>query len=103
MAYGIRVALGLEYGGRVQRSGVESLVDVGEIYGRLHTTIGRVIRGKDELVELCLVALFAGGHVLLTDVPGVGKTTLARAISSAIAAEFGRIQFTPDLLPSDIS
>ena len=54
-------------------------------------------------MELCLISLFAGGHVLLTDIPGVGKTTLAKAISSSIAAEFSRIQFTPDLLPSDIT
>ena len=87
----------------MQRSGVESLVDVREVYGRLHSAVGRVILGKDEVIELCLVSLFAGGHVLLTDIPGVGKTTLARAISSAVDAEFGRIQFTPDLLPSDIT
>jgi len=62
-----------------------------------------VIVGKDRVVELCLISLFAGGHVLLTDIPGVGKTTLAKAISSPIAAEFSRIQFTPDLLPSDIT
>lgn len=87
----------------MERSSVESLVDVGEIYDRLHAAVGRVILGKDEVIELCLISLFAGGHVLLTDVPGIGKTTLARAVSSAIAARFGRIQFTPDLLPSDIT
>lgn len=87
----------------MQRSQVESLVDVREVYERLRETVRRVIVGKDEVVSLCLNALFAGGHVLLTDIPGVGKTTLARAISSSIAAEFGRIQFTPDLLPSDIT
>ncbi|MDP9424677.1 MAG: MoxR family ATPase [Actinomycetota bacterium] len=54
-------------------------------------------------MDLCLISLLAGGHVLLTDIPGVGKTTLARAISSSIAADFSRIQFTPDLLPSDIT
>lgn len=62
-----------------------------------------VISGKEGVVELCVISLLAGGHVLLTDVPGVGKTTLARAISASIDAEFGRIQFTPDLLPSDIT
>jgi MoxR-like ATPase len=82
---------------------VESLVDVGEVYEKLHTAVGRVIHDKDEVVGLCLVSLLAGGHVLLTDIPGVGKTTLARAMSSAIDTEFGRIQFTPDLLPSDIT
>lgn len=87
----------------MQRRSVENLVDVREVYERLHAAVGRVILGKDEVVELCLLSLFAGGHVLLTDIPGVGKTTLARAISSAVDAEFGRIQFTPDLLPSDIT
>jgi MoxR-like ATPase len=62
-----------------------------------------VVVGKDRVVDLCLISLLAGGHVLLTDIPGVGKTTLARAISSSIAADFSRIQFTPDLLPSDIT
>lgn len=87
----------------MQRGQVESLVDVGEVYGRLHRAVTRVIQDKDEVVDLCLVALLAGGHVLLTDVPGVGKTTLAKAISSAIAADFSRIQFAPDLLPADIT
>lgn len=87
----------------MQNRSVESLVDVREVYERLHTVVGRVILGKDEVIELCLVSMFAGGHVLLADIPGVGKTTLARAISSAIDTEFGRIQFTPDLLPSDIT
>ena len=77
--------------------------DVREVYGRLRRSIRRVIVGKDRVVDLCLISLFAGGHVLLTDIPGVGKTTLAKAISSSIAAEFSRIQFTPDLLPSDIT
>ena len=91
------------YGGRLQRGQVENLVDVGEVYGRLNQAVTRVIQDKDGVVDLCLVALLAGGHVLLTDVPGVGKTTLAKAISSAIAADFSRIQFAPDLLPADIT
>ena len=62
-----------------------------------------MVVGKDRVVDLCLISLLAGGHVLLTDIPGVGKTTLAKAISSSIAADFSRIQFTPDLLPSDIT
>lgn len=78
-------------------------MDVGEVYGRLRRVVARVVQDKDDVVDLCLVALLAGGHVLLTDVPGVGKTTLAKAISSAIAADFSRIQFAPDLLPADIT
>ena len=82
---------------------VESFVEVREVYGRLRDSIRRVVVGKDGVVDLCLISLLAGGHVLLTDIPGVGKTTLAKAISQSIAAEFSRIQFTPDLLPSDIT
>ena len=58
--------------------------------------------GKDEVVDNILICLLAGGHVLLEDVPGVGKTTLARTLSKAIECDFGRIQFTPDTLPSDV-
>lgn len=84
-------------------SKLESLVEVREVYGRLRESVRRVVVGKDRVVDLCLISLLAGGHVLLTDVPGVGKTTLAKAISQSIASEFSRIQFTPDLLPSDIT
>ena len=84
-------------------SRVESLVEVKDVYERLGDSVRGVIVGKDRVVDLCLVALLAGGHVLLTDVPGVGKTTLAKAISLSVAAEFSRVQFTPDLLPSDIT
>ena len=87
----------------MRQSNVENLVGVRDVYEKLSAEVRRVIVGKDAVVELCLTALLAGGHVLLTDVPGVGKTTLARAISSSIAAGFSRIQFTPDLLPSDIT
>src|SRR5215211_27625 len=87
----------------IQDSRVESTVEVREVYQRLLESVRKVVVGKDRVVELCLVSLLAGGHVLLTDIPGVGKTTLARAISSSLAADFSRIQFTPDLLPSDIT
>jgi MoxR-like ATPase len=86
-----------------QHDRVESSVEVREVYGRLRSSVRRVVVGKDRVVDLCLTTLLAGGHVLLTDIPGVGKTTLAKAISSSIAADFSRIQFTPDLLPSDIT
>lgn len=62
-----------------------------------------VIRGKPEAVELLLIGLCGGGHVLIEDVPGVGKTTLAKALAAAVQAEYRRIQFTPDLLPTDIT
>ncbi|GAE26633.1 MoxR-like ATPases [Halalkalibacter wakoensis JCM 9140] len=65
--------------------------------------IERVVVGKRKEVELSLVALFAGGHVLLEDVPGVGKTMMVKAIARSLGSEFKRIQFTPDLLPSDVT
>ncbi|WP_246031796.1 AAA family ATPase [Salibacterium salarium] len=65
--------------------------------------IERVVVGKREEIELSLTALLARGHVLLEDVPGVGKTMMVRAIARSVGAEFKRIQFTPDLLPSDVS
>ena len=69
---------------------------------RLKNNIASVIRGKDEVIDLCLVALLARGHLLLEDVPGVGKTTLASLLAGSINCSFQRIQFTSDLLPSDI-
>ncbi|WP_252314906.1 MoxR family ATPase [Sinobaca sp. H24] len=70
---------------------------------RVMENIERVVVGKREEIELSLTALLAKGHVLLEDVPGVGKTMMVRAIARSIGAEFKRIQFTPDLLPSDVT
>jgi MoxR-like ATPase len=69
----------------------------------LKDNIGKILVGKDRVVELALVALLCEGHLLLEDVPGIGKTTLARVIARSLQCSFARIQFTPDLLPSDIS
>jgi MoxR-like ATPase len=69
---------------------------------RLRTAIEGALEGKPDVVELGLICLLAGGHLLIEDVPGVGKTTLARALSRAVGGELRRIQFTSDLLPSDV-
>jgi len=65
--------------------------------------VGKVIKGKDEVVKIVLAAILARGHVLMEDVPGVGKTMLARAIARSFNMDFKRIQFTPDLLPTDLT
>ena len=69
----------------------------------LQQTIGQVIVGKEEAIEYALIALLCRGHVLIEDVPGVGKTTLASALAKSLDCSFRRIQFTPDLMPSDIT
>jgi MoxR-like ATPase len=74
-----------------------------EVAAELADRIGSVVLGKPQVVRLALTAMFAQGHVLLEDVPGVGKTTLARGLAASIRGQWRRIQFTPDLLPSDVS
>ncbi len=71
-------------------------------YRAVVDSVNRVIQGKTEVVELVLLGMLAGGHVLIEDVPGVGKTSLAKALAASVEGSFGRIQFTPDLLPSDV-
>ncbi len=78
-----------------------------QLFAKCHTALAdnieRVVKGKRDVVELALTCLFAEGHVLVVDVPGTGKTTLSRALAASIDGSCHRVQFTPDLLPSDIT
>lgn len=78
---------------------MERLFDTAD---RIKTAVNSVFVGKEDVVEKVLICLLAGGHILLEDVPGVGKTTLARTLAKAIDCTMGRVQFTPDTLPGDI-
>lgn len=80
----------------------ESVERLSDAAARLRESVQRVIVGKDEAIDLALVALLCRGHVLLEDVPGIGKTTMAKALAQSLACDFKRIQFTPDLMPGDV-
>ncbi|MGB9795278.1 AAA family ATPase [Fervidobacterium gondwanense] len=74
-----------------------------KLHEKVLENVKKVIKGKDEKIRLVLAAMYAGGHVLLEDVPGVGKTILARALAISLGLDFKRVQFTPDLLPTDLT
>src|SRR3990172_5493813 len=76
---------------------------ISDVARQLRENIQKVIVGKDQVIDLTLVAVLCEGHLLLEDVPGIGKTTLARALAASLGCIFRRIQFTPDLLPSDVT
>ena len=82
--------------------GVPRVAEAAELLGRLGENVASVVFGKPDVIRMALVALLAEGHLLLEDVPGVGKTLLAKALSRSLACTFHRVQFTPDLLPSDL-
>src|ERR1700732_1275094 len=73
-----------------------------DFYARFRSEASKAVVGQDDAVRLCAIALIAQGHVLLEGVPGVGKTLLAKTIARLLALDYGRVQFTPDLMPADI-
>lgn len=77
--------------------------NVNEVSEKILTAVKEVFKGKDQIIEMILAGIFAGGHVLLEDVPGTGKTVLAKALAKATGLDFARIQCTPDLMPSDVT
>ncbi len=79
------------------------LTAIQEVIARLRTEVGKAFIGQREVIDELVIALLAGGHVMLEGVPGLGKTLLAKSLSKAVSGKFSRIQFTPDLMPSDVS
>ena len=79
------------------------LREIRDLYEKMRTNINHVIVGKEDVIDHLLIAMVASGHILLEDVPGTGKTMLAKSAAKSLSCDFKRIQFTPDLLPSDLS
>jgi len=80
----------------------DSPLDTRQVMVKLCDQLGEVLAGKKDVIEQVLIAMLCGGHVLIEDIPGVGKTTLARGLAASLDMDFGRVQFTADLLPADI-
>jgi MoxR-like ATPase len=92
----------------ITRNGKTGLIDmeieqIQELSKKIQCNISKVIIGKSEIIELLIASMIAGGHVLLEDVPGTGKTMLAKSLAKSVGVDFKRVQFTPDLLPSDLT
>jgi len=79
------------------------MIKIKDVSDKIINNINRVILGKNDTVEMAVICLLSKGHLLIEDIPGVGKTMLARSLARSLDASFGRIQFTPDMLPSDIT
>ena len=77
--------------------------NIQELATKVKENVGKVIVGKEDVVDLIIIAMLCNGHILLEDVPGTGKTVLAKSLAASIDCKFSRIQFTPDLLPSDVT
>ena len=88
---------------RGREAATAAAAELREVAQRVRANIARVMVGKDDVIDLVLVALFSDGHILFEDVPGIGKTTLAKSVARSIGCSFKRIQFTPDVMPSDIT
>jgi MoxR-like ATPase len=84
---------------------MSNLPEVGEVQGvaiRIRENVQKVIVGKDDVIDLAVIALLCHGHILVEDVPGIGKTTMAKALAQSLGCSFKRIQFTPDIMPADV-
>ena len=88
--------------GEAGPQGADSSIGFAGLFDAITQNISQVIHGKSEAIELAIMCLLAEGHLLVEDVPGVGKTSLAKALSASVDCDWGRVQFTPDLLPADL-
>ena len=86
-----------------RQSATAAASEIRDIANKVKANIGRVIVGKEDVIDLVLVAMMCDGHILFEDVPGIGKTTLAKSIARSVGCTFRRIQFTPDVMPSDVT
>jgi MoxR-like ATPase len=82
---------------------MEVYMDTRERITKIRENIEKVLVSKSEIIDLIIAAVLSRGHVLIEDVPGIGKTTLVRALAASIGCSFQRIQFTPDVMPSDVT